>query len=163
MISRRGLRPRSHPQQAFPPEGDFTSRPAREATELLARVRRVVREALEAGRTWHPVLDQMRADGGEIWVALTPEARRRVVRHLRPYWNVHRFRAAPQIDAVLDRRLAAGSLEIRKAGLRAVEPLPNGLNDYFMDSTSNATWKPTMHAKSSASYQRAPLERNRRT
>jgi len=120
MISRRGLRSRGHAPQPFPAEGDFTTSPAREATQLLARIRRAVREAVAAGRTWHPVFDSLRANGGEIWRALSPEARRRVVRHLRPYWDVHRFRAAPQIDAVLDRRLAAGGLEIRKARLGTV-------------------------------------------
>jgi len=121
MISRRGLRSRGHAPRPFPAEGDFSSSPAREATQLLARIRSAVRDAVAAGRTWHPVLDAVRVNGGEIWRALSPEARRRVVRHLRPYWDVHRFRAAPQIDAVLDRRLAAGSLEIRKARLGTVE------------------------------------------
>jgi uncharacterized NAD(P)/FAD-binding protein YdhS len=126
MISRRGLRSRGHAPQPFAAEGDFTTRPARKASELLARVRRAVREAVAAGRTWHPVLDAVRINGGEIWRALSPEARRRVARHLRPYWDAHRFRAAPQIDAVLDRRLAAGSLEIRKARLGAVEVNASG-------------------------------------
>ena len=127
MISRRGLRSRGHAPRPFPAEGDFTTRPAREATELLVRIRRAVREAVAAGRSWHPVLDSVRANGGRIWAALSPEARRRVVRHLRPYWDVHRFRAAPQIDAVLDRRLDDGSLKIRKARLGASEASPQGL------------------------------------
>ena len=126
MISRRGLRPRGHAPQPFPAEGDFTTRPARKATELLLQIRQAVRAAVKAGRTWHPVLDSVRANGGEIWRALSPEARQRVVRHLRPYWDVHRFRAAPQIDAVLDQRLTAGSLDIRKARLGAVEANAQG-------------------------------------
>jgi uncharacterized NAD(P)/FAD-binding protein YdhS len=120
MISRRGLRSRGHAPQAFPPEGDFVSNPARTATRLVADIRRAVQVAESNGRSWHPVFDTLRTYGGDIWRALDPEARRRVVRHLRPFWDVHRFRAAPQIDAVLDRKLADGSLEILKARLGEV-------------------------------------------
>ena len=101
MISRRGLRSLGHPPRPFPPEGDFIGEPARSATELLVSVRRAVRRATSAGRTWHPVFDALRAQGEGIWRALTPEARRRIVRHLRPFWDIHRFRVAPQIDGRL--------------------------------------------------------------
>jgi uncharacterized NAD(P)/FAD-binding protein YdhS len=120
MISRRGLRARGHPPQAFPPEGDFVSNPARTATRLVADIRRAVKVAESSGRSWHPVFDALRTNGGDVWRALDAEARRRVVRHLRPFWDVHRFRVAPQIDAVLDRKLADGSLEILKARLGEV-------------------------------------------
>ena len=126
MISRRGLRARSHPQVPFPPEGDFVSCPARRASTLVAEIRRAVLKAVTEGRTWHPVLDAVRAQGGAIWGALDPEAQGRVVRHLRPFWDAHRFRAAPQVDAVLDRKIADGSLEVKKARLGAVDRIPGG-------------------------------------
>ena len=126
MISRRGLRSRGHPATPSPPEGDFNSPPARGATPLLRAIRRAVRKAESEGRSWHPVLDAVRAQGGPIWEALDLEARRRVLRHLRPFWDVHRFRAAPQVDAVLDRRIAQGSLVLRRARLGAVARAKNG-------------------------------------
>jgi uncharacterized NAD(P)/FAD-binding protein YdhS len=120
MISRRGLRSRSHPQTPYPGESDFVGDPARKATELLARVRAAVTEATEAGRSWHPVFETLRLQGGDIWRALAPDARRRVARHLRPFWDAHRFRLAPQLDALLAAKLADGSLVLRKARLGAV-------------------------------------------
>jgi uncharacterized NAD(P)/FAD-binding protein YdhS len=143
MISRRGLRSLGHPSRSLPPEGDFIAEPARSATELLGAVRRAVRRATAAGRTWHPVFDAARAQGEGIWRALTPDARRRVVRHLRPFWDIHRFRIAPQIDAVLERKLADGSLELRKARLGAGEADAAGVSIDLRDVRRSATTRET--------------------
>ena len=127
MISRRGLRSRSHPREPLPAEGDFVTAPSTSATHLLSRIRSAVRHAEATGRGWHPVFDALRIQGGEIWSALTPEARRRLVRHLRPFWDAHRFRIAPQIDAVLDRKLKDGSLELVKGRIIRAFSKPSGL------------------------------------
>jgi uncharacterized NAD(P)/FAD-binding protein YdhS len=127
LTSRRGLRSKGHPRDPFPAEGDFVTQPASGAAELLARIRRAIKVAEAAGRSWHPVLDAVRTQGGDIWAALPPEARRRVVRHLRPFWDVHRFRAAPQIEAVLDRKFADASLELVRGRLNEVVSRPDGL------------------------------------
>jgi len=118
-ISRRGLRSRGHAPAAYPARGDFTSRPAPTARALLAAIRRELGVAREAGETWHSVFDALRSQGPAIWAALTVEERRRLVRHLRPFWDVHRFRIAPQVEAVLEQRLADGSLAIEAASLGA--------------------------------------------
>ena len=133
MMSRRGLRARGHPLEPLAAEGDFASAPAARATELLARVRRAVAEAAAEGRSWHPVFDALRIQGGDVWRGLEADARRRVVRHLRPYWDVHRFRLAPQIDAILERRLNEGSLVQRRARLGAVASEGRGLAVEMLD------------------------------
>ncbi|WP_434733453.1 FAD/NAD(P)-binding protein [Rhizobium sp. YTUHZ044] len=111
-ISRRGLRSRGHspePQQLF---GDFVSQAAHSALALLVRIRADIEAAKAQGISWHGVIDQVRAQGYELWQALPIAERRRLVRHLRPYWDVHRFRIAPQVEAVLDAAIAAGRLEV---------------------------------------------------
>lgn len=119
-VSRRGLRSRGHAPAAYPARGDFTSRPEPTARALLAAIRRELGDAREAGETWHPVFDALRSQGPAIWAALTVEERRRLVRHLRPFWDVHRFRIAPQVEAVLERRLTEGTLAIEAASIVAV-------------------------------------------
>ncbi|MEI5677087.1 MULTISPECIES: FAD/NAD(P)-binding protein [unclassified Mesorhizobium] len=107
-ISRHGLRSRGHPAKRCEPFGDFAADPARTALELLRRVRATVRAASGSGGSWHSVLDRLRSDGLVIWSALSPEERYRLVRRLRVFWDVHRFRIAPQVEAVLERRLSEG-------------------------------------------------------
>ncbi|WP_342343855.1 FAD/NAD(P)-binding protein [Chthonobacter albigriseus] len=118
-VSRHGLVSRGHAPVPQEPFGDFLARPASTALSLLRTTRRTVREAAERGITWHAVFDALRGQGQDIWTALPVPERRRLVRHLRSYWDVHRFRIAPQVEDALEQRLADGSLEVRAASLKA--------------------------------------------
>jgi uncharacterized NAD(P)/FAD-binding protein YdhS len=120
MISRRGLRARGRTLTSFPPEGNFLDPPVHAATALLARVRAAVATAEAQGRGWQAVIEGVRNQGQEIWRALDGEARRRIVRHLRPFWDAHRFGAAPQCEAIVERKLKEGGLELRRARLGSV-------------------------------------------
>ncbi|CAA0097676.1 Uncharacterised protein [Starkeya nomas] len=120
-ISRRGLRSRGHPAEAHEPYGDFATEPAQTVRELVRRVRETVRAAAREGKSWHCVLDQVRLQGSAIWRALPLAERARLLRHLRPFWDVHRFRIAPQVEQGLDRRLAEGRLSLRAASLKTME------------------------------------------
>ncbi|SCB08130.1 FAD/NAD(P)-binding protein [Rhizobium hainanense] len=129
-ISRRGLRSRGHAAIKQEPFGDFAAQPSKTAIDLLRRVRAAIRKAQGEGRSWHAVIDQVRAQGRQIWHALPIEERRRLVRHLRPFWDVHRFRVAPQVEAVSEGALASGRLEILAASVAAV-----GVADGVVDCT----------------------------
>ncbi|MDD2869332.1 FAD/NAD(P)-binding protein [Neomegalonema sp.] len=117
VVSRRGFRSRGHAFGAGAAPFDRLEFDTTSASALLRSVRRHVREAVAAGHLWQHVLDVVRTQGGEIWRGLSPEARRRVVRHLRVVWDAHRFRIAPQPEAVIARREAEGSLRHEAAAL----------------------------------------------
>ncbi|AFL49903.1 putative NAD(P)/FAD-binding protein YdhS [Sinorhizobium fredii] len=116
-ISRRGLRSRGHPAVVQDPFGDFVSEPVTRASELLRRIRRTLRVARQRGLSWHPVIDAVRAQGQQIWQALPVVERRRIARLARVYWDVHRFRIAPQVEDVLDQAIENGRLEILSASV----------------------------------------------
>jgi uncharacterized NAD(P)/FAD-binding protein YdhS len=118
-LSRHGLRSRGHAPVPAEPFGDFATAPATTALALLRDIRRGILSAAEAGIGWHAVLDTVRNQGGAIWTALPETERRRLLRHLRSFWDVHRFRIAPQVEAVLDRRAAAGTFVAIAASLQA--------------------------------------------
>lgn len=119
-ISRRGLRSRGHAATPQTPHGDFIARPVRSARLLTRRIREAVTQAGIFGVSWHAVLDAVRAQGGAIWHNLPVVERQRLVRHLRPFWDVHRFRIAPQVEDALDAATARGQVETLAASVTAV-------------------------------------------
>ncbi|MGL5167521.1 MAG: FAD/NAD(P)-binding protein [Afipia sp.] len=118
-VSRRGLRSQPHAAQLMEPFGDFVDDPEQTTLSLLRRVRRTIADAARDGLSWHPVLDQIRLQGTDIWRALPLDERAKLIRHLRPFWDTSRFRIAPQVDDVITRRIADGTLTIRAASIRA--------------------------------------------
>jgi uncharacterized NAD(P)/FAD-binding protein YdhS len=111
-FSRRGLRSRGHAPVAVDPFGDFLVPAHATALSLLKAARRAIGEAGRLSITWHAVLDGLRAQAGGLWRRLPIVEKRRLVRHLRSYWDAHRFRIAPQVEKVLDASVADGSLRI---------------------------------------------------
>ncbi|AZO40916.1 hydroxyacylglutathione hydrolase [Mesorhizobium sp. M7D.F.Ca.US.005.01.1.1] len=118
-LSRRGLRSRGHPDVRGEPFGDFASAPAISALGLLKTIRTTLAGARAANVNWQSVFDQLRLQGPVLWAALSPPERARLVRQLRVFWDVHRFRIAPQVASVLDRRHAAGTFDTIAARLVA--------------------------------------------
>ncbi|AZO56809.1 MULTISPECIES: FAD/NAD(P)-binding protein [unclassified Mesorhizobium] len=118
-LSRRGLRSRGHPDIRHEPFGDFASAPATSALGLLKNIRGTLAAARAARVNWQSVFDQLRLQGPALWAALSPPERARLVRQLRVFWDVHRFRIAPQVAAVLDRRQTDGAFDTIAARLVA--------------------------------------------
>ncbi len=127
-ISRRGLRSRGHPKAPQEPYGDFLASPAPTASRLLHRARLEIAAAARAGLSWHAVLDTLRSQAQAIWAGLPIAERRRIVRHLRPFWDVHRFRIAPQVEQALDEAVAEGSLSILAASVVAIGHSEDGFH-----------------------------------
>jgi uncharacterized NAD(P)/FAD-binding protein YdhS len=96
ILSRHGLLPQTHrPTGQWPEFWDEQS--PRKILGLLRLVREQIRSASKSGGDWREVLDALRPVTQRIWQALPPEERRRFLRHLRSYWEVHRHRVAPEI------------------------------------------------------------------
>lgn len=114
-VSRRALLPKAHGLflKTLDVVGDT---PPRTALGLLRLVRRQVR-ALDPALGWHPVIDSLRAVLPDVWNGLPAAERVRIVRRLLPFWDVHRFRIAPQVEATLARARAAGQLSIARAAV----------------------------------------------
>jgi len=117
-VSRRGLRSRGHAPITDAPEWRRLAPVPATALGLSRAIRAEVAKASAAGRPWQDVFDTLRWQGPELWGALPTAERQRLVRRLRPFWDVHRFRIAPQPAAAIARAEAAGQLRFRRTGLR---------------------------------------------
>jgi uncharacterized NAD(P)/FAD-binding protein YdhS len=119
-LSRRGLLPRAHSDAAMTvPPVDAPLEPR--ATALLRHVRKT---AAEQG--WRPAVDSLRPITQSLWAGAGAIDRRRFLRHLRPWWDVHRHRIAPSIAARIDRMQEQGRLKV--AAGKILETSPHGLH-----------------------------------
>ncbi len=130
-ISRRGLLPQSHDPSVAPAEPGH--RPA--GIETLSTslgfaraVRTQIRERANLGGDWRQVIDSLRAITPALWQRLNMTERARFLRHLRPYWEVHRHRAAPEIWSAVERLRTAGWLAIRPGRLLGAEEDSGGVS-----------------------------------
>ena len=121
-VSRRGLLPRPRTTRPVSATGDFSAAPSRTAIGLLRAVRLAVREAAAQDRPWEDVIDALRAQGGTVWNALPLAERQRLLRHLRPFWDVHRFQSAPQVAGAIADARADGALRVLAASVVSVAP-----------------------------------------
>jgi uncharacterized NAD(P)/FAD-binding protein YdhS len=121
-LSRRGLLPRAH-APASPWAGLRLEPEDRRSILALARaVRREVARAREVGVDWRCVMDALRPQLRAVWRELPDAERARFVRHLRPYWDVHRHRMAPPVAEAVEAALRSGALEVAAGRIEAVEP-----------------------------------------
>lgn len=116
-MSRRGLLPRAHAtvESGLPPEVRGTLRAAAfsdSVSEIVRIVRRSVRQAAEQGVGWQAVFDALRPLTADLWKALHDEERARFLRHVRPFWEVHRHRLAPGAARTIAGLQRAGRLII---------------------------------------------------
>jgi uncharacterized NAD(P)/FAD-binding protein YdhS len=105
LLSRRGLLPRPHALKATLPPGFETK-----SSNLRGLVREL-RLASESG-PWPPLLDSLRGRTQTLWQSFAPKERESFLRHLRPYWEVHRHRIPEETHRILEGLLANGRLTI---------------------------------------------------
>jgi Uncharacterized protein conserved in bacteria len=120
-LSRRGLKPRSHSQA--PEVADQIS----ERIGFGPLSHRLKAARSQAGLTsWQAVMDGLRPLTADLWQSARMEERSRFLRHLRPWWDVHRHRIAPEIALQIDALMDSERLQILRGRVRAIEHLdPN--------------------------------------
>lgn len=117
-LSRRALLPQPHrSNQESPSLPEIPESILQQTTmrHLLSDVRNFVHEAQRDGFDWRDVVAALRPITPLLWQRLACSERKRFLRHLQPYWEVHRHRAAPRIAARIEAMLRQSLLQV-KAG-----------------------------------------------
>jgi uncharacterized NAD(P)/FAD-binding protein YdhS len=126
VVSRHGLLSRPHARVAAEPYGEFAGR-CYTALQLLRHVRQAVANAQTRGIPWQSVFDALRSQAQSFWPLMTIPERRKLVRHLRTFWDVHRFRIAPQVDDVIGKLAAAGRFQLIAGRIASAQARPGGI------------------------------------
>lgn len=103
-LSRRGLKPRAHAESG--PAVAPVSLPQDRGSWLLNAVRRRANKA-----DWRVAVDELRPHTQQLWRRHDVPAQARLLRHLRPYWDVHRHRLAPAVAMQLEDLERSGRLQ----------------------------------------------------
>jgi uncharacterized NAD(P)/FAD-binding protein YdhS len=119
-VSRRGLLSRPRRDGDVPPATAWApdvQRLWREATTrgLVAALRELVADATDSGTDWRCVIAAVREHVPELWHRLGAADRRRFLRHVQPYWDVHRHQLPPAVGRTVQQCVDGGSLEVRAA------------------------------------------------
>ncbi|TLU71499.1 FAD/NAD(P)-binding protein [Lichenicoccus roseus] len=128
-LSRRGLLPHRHGSSPPPPDmPESDSFPTR-VNDLARVLREGSRRCRELGGDWHTVIDELRPITTELWQAMCVKDRARFLRHMRPWWDVHRHRVAGPVADRIDAARGSGQLQIRAGRIREYRSRPDGLTD----------------------------------
>lgn len=127
-VSRRGLLPRRHgeapPQQPL----QLTASDKSSIVRLLRVIRREVRAHGDEAKAWRSVIDALRPYTQEIWQLLTTAEKQRFLRHLRPWWDVHRHRMAPPVADLIEAAVQRRQLIVWAARVKAMSADGRGVN-----------------------------------
>ncbi|WP_426203125.1 FAD/NAD(P)-binding protein [Pseudomonas sp. TWP3-1] len=110
MLSRRGLLPQPHrvsKSTLHAPlsfQDDLLSGPAT-VLSYLRTIKRQIASGKASGLDWRDVIASVRPITSQLWMRLPIEERRRFLRHLQPYWDVHRHRVAPETYELFEQAL----------------------------------------------------------
>jgi uncharacterized NAD(P)/FAD-binding protein YdhS len=130
-MSRRGLLARSHqradPVRILEAEVPFGA----SISQLLRWFRGRVDAHAAKGGDWRSVIDGVRPYTQRLWRELPPASKRRFLEHARAWWDVHRHRMAPEVEARITLALYDGRLTVMAAKVAGVEPNDAGARVHY--------------------------------
>lgn len=90
-------------------------------------LRGLVARRAQQGKDWRTVIDAVRPYSWRLWRELPDVERQRFLRHARPWWEIHRHRMAPAVEAQIRALRATGQLQIIAGKLTGTTRTPGGL------------------------------------
>lgn len=115
-VSPRGLLPRDHRPGAIPLPPSQPALALDGGSSSLTRHVRAFRAHVAAsaadGVDWREVIGSIRRQTPRIWQALPRAEQSRFLRHVRPFWEVHRHRAAPETSFAIAGMVESGMIRI---------------------------------------------------
>lgn len=116
-VSRHGLLPQPQtvcagPNVSHMRHPQFQVPPAASVRQIVSSVRTYVEAVRGQGLDWRDALVALRGSVPALWEGLGDADRRRFLRHVRTYWDIHRHRLAPELAARIMRLRASAQLRV---------------------------------------------------
>ena len=140
LLSRHGLLPQKHRKEdsRSPWPLFWGIHSPRTARGLARLVREQINTAEAQGGDWRDVIDSLRSCTSAIWQSLPLAEQRRFLRHLRPYWDSHRHRVAPQIATILDYQIINGKIQSHAGRITEYCESESGIDVTYRDRKTGA-------------------------
>ncbi|MGY8665364.1 FAD/NAD(P)-binding protein [Bradyrhizobium sp. UFLA05-109] len=125
-MSRRGLlaKPHRHIDALRIEEADVPF--GASINHLLRWLRDHIERNAAQGGDWRSVIDGLRPYTQRLWHDLPQVSKRRFLEHARAWWDVHRHRMAPEVEARVTEALERGQLALMAAKVISIEPSNTG-------------------------------------
>lgn len=121
-LSRRGLTPRVHGAAHDHPEAPTEALMTGPLSDRLKEARR-----LTSGGGWRGVMEGLRPVTAGLWFRADAKTRARWLRHLRPWWDVHRHRIPAHVDAAIKQLQVGGRLSLTPGRIERIEAGDDGV------------------------------------
>jgi uncharacterized NAD(P)/FAD-binding protein YdhS len=153
-MSRHGLIPPSQTQfsqhTCKVDSGSILRAASFSALTLLRSVRELADDTERRGGDWRETITFIRNIAPQLWQRLPAREKRRLLRHIRPYWDIHRHRLPSQTLARMNHLRRHQKLNVHAGRLLEFELVPAGqADDDAMPATGNGvafkvrvTWRP---------------------
>jgi uncharacterized NAD(P)/FAD-binding protein YdhS len=122
-VSRHGLLPREHRPGLVPTPALAEAPTGRTVRELVALLRRNADQQCD----WRLAVDELRPHVAAVWRSLPDVERRRFMRHVSRFWEVHRHRMAPEIANRVAALMTAQRLRISRGSIESHRDLRDGV------------------------------------
>jgi uncharacterized NAD(P)/FAD-binding protein YdhS len=130
-MSRRGLMAKGHRRTAPLAFAEDDVPFGAGAVALLRWLRRRIEAHAADGGDWRSVLDAIRPFSQRLWRELPPASQRSFLEHARAWWDVHRHRMAPEVEARIDQATTNGQLTVMGAKMTGTEGGAHGARVRF--------------------------------
>jgi uncharacterized NAD(P)/FAD-binding protein YdhS len=127
-ISRHGLLARKAGPADVPPGLEFAKWPEASLRAYVRQLRAEIARAQASGFSWRGIFTALREQSTHLWARLSQADKRRFLRHLKAFYDVHRYRMAPETYEAVEAAQARGQVEILAARLIATQASADGFD-----------------------------------
>ena len=126
-ISRHGLLPQLHENPTHVDATKFDAAALLGRGPLSSRLRRFRAEVVASGGDWRAALQQVREAMPALWRVAPRRMKRRFLRHLRAYWDVHRHRVPAETGKKIETLRQRKRLGIRAGRIVETRRIKDGI------------------------------------